>query len=71
MNKHCVKFNRTKWNALLACICPQILNSISPRVWRKHAKMPGDHTHRLIWSTQSKKVNPNNLRINPYYKENA
>jgi len=68
---HITRFNRGKWNAILACICPQILGCISPRMWRKYATMPGQLTHRLVWSTQSKKVNPQNLTVNPYYKENA
>lgn len=70
-NAYCIRFNRTKWNALLQCICPQILGSIPPRIWRKYSAMPGALTHRLVWSTQSKKANPANLTVNPYYKENS
>lgn len=69
MSKHIVKFNRTKWNALMQCICPQILGIISPRLWRKHSRMPGQHTHRLIWCA-SPNAKPS-AHTNPYYKEPA
>jgi hypothetical protein len=66
---HTVKFNRTRYSQILACICPQILSAFPARFWRKYRAMPSADCLRLVWSTQCKKSHPDNLIINPHYKE--
>ncbi len=66
MSKHTVRFNRSQYALILACICPQILGAFPARFWRKHQKMPSAVTHRLIWQSS-----PRTNSINPYYKETA
>ena len=63
-----VKYNRKYWHTVLACICPQILGAIPPRLWRKYSKMPSALSHRLVWHTDGKAV-PGSLTINPHFKE--
>lgn len=67
MTKHTVKYHRKMWDTLLACICPQILGIFTPRLCRKYAKMPGAHTHRLVWRAQPNAPRTNS--INPHFKE--
>jgi hypothetical protein len=66
---HTVKYNRTRYSMILACICPQILSAFPARFWRKYRAMPSGDSLRLVWSTQGHKAHPNNLTINPHYKE--
>lgn len=63
--KHTVVYNKTRWDRLLACLCPQILGIISPRLCRKYAQRP---QARLVWG-HSKKTPYDTLHINPHYKE--
>lgn len=67
MTKHTVKFQRTRWDRLLACICPQIMSLFTPRLCRKYSKMPGAHTHRLVW--QARPGTPRTNSVNPHFKE--
>lgn len=68
MSKHVVKFNRSQYSMILACICPQILSAFPARFWRKYSKMPSALSHRLVWHTDGKAV-PGRLTINPHFKE--